>query len=68
MPESTDERQLRPDAADADEPLEQILLERRREAVERELILAHVRVDAQRDVAARLAEAVERRQRHRRTS
>ena len=42
------ERQLRADAADADQPLEQIQLERRREAVQRERVLTHVRVDAQR--------------------
>ena len=58
------QRQLRADAADADQPLEQLLLERRREPVERERVLAHVGVDAQRDLGARLAEPVERRQRH----
>ena len=36
----------------------------RGEAVERDHVLAHVRVHAQRDAGARLAEAVERRQRH----
>ena len=58
------QRQLRADAADADQPLEQLLLEQRREPVEQQRVLAHVRVNAQRDLAARLAEAVERRQRH----
>ena len=58
------QRDLRADAADADQPLEQIELERRGKAVERERVLAHVRVHAQRDVGARLAQAVERRQRH----
>ena len=66
MPGQHRERELRADAADADQPLEQLLLERRREAVERQRILAHVRVNAQRDLAAGLAEPVERRQRERR--
>ena len=35
-----------------------------REAVQRQRVLAHVRVDAQRDLAARIAEPVEGRQRH----
>ena len=45
------QRQLRADAADRDQPLEQILLERRREPEERDDVLAHVRVDPQRDRA-----------------
>ena len=45
------QRQLRADAADRDQPLEQLLLERRREPVERDRVLAHVRVDPQRDGA-----------------
>ena len=59
------ERQLRADAADADQPLEQLLLEQRREAEQRECVFADVSVDAERDVAAGLSEAVEGRQRHR---
>src|SRR5436190_24173930 len=58
------ERQLRADAADRDQALEQILLERGRESVERDDVLAHVGVDAQRHQRARLADAVERRERH----
>ena len=42
------ERHLRADAADADQPLEQLLLEQRGEAVQQQRVLAHVRVDAQR--------------------
>src|SRR5206468_111667 len=57
------QRDFRTDPADPDQPLEQLLLEQRREAVEQERILAHVRVDAQRDRRARLAEPVEGRQR-----
>ena len=58
------ERQLRSDAADRDQPLEQILLERRREPVERD---ARPRARACACAARpprRLAEPVERRQRH----
>ena len=45
------ERDLRPDAAHADQPLEQLLLQRGREPVQRELVLPDVRVDAQRHLA-----------------
>ena len=58
------QRDFRTDAADADQPLEELLLEQRREAVKQERILADVGMDAQRDRRARLAEPVERRQRH----
>src|SRR5439155_7534087 len=58
------ERDLRADAADADQPLEQLLLEQRRETVESERVLAHVRMDPQRDVGAGVDETVEGRQRH----
>ena len=43
------QRDLRTDAADADQPLEQLLLEQRREAVQRQRVLAHVGMDPQRD-------------------
>ena len=43
------QRQLRADAVDRDQPLEQLVLERGREAEQRDLILADVGVDAQRD-------------------
>ena len=46
--------QLRADAADADQPLEQLLLERRREAEELQRVFAHVGVDVQRHRRARL--------------
>ena len=64
MPGQHGQRELRSDAADPDQPLEQILLERGRKPVERQRVLADVRVNAQRDLAARLAETVEGRERH----
>src|SRR5207248_5915780 len=51
--------------ADADQSLEEILFERRREAVQRERVLADVRMDPQGEVCARVAQAVIRRQRNR---
>ncbi len=62
MPGEHRQRELRPDAADPNQPLEQILLEDGRKAVQRQRVLADVRVNAQRDLAARLAETVEGRQ------
>ena len=47
------QRELRADAADRDQPLEEVLLERGGKAVERDDVLAHVRVDAQRDARRR---------------
>ena len=64
MPDSTASAELRTDAADRDQPLEEILLERRAEAVERNQILAHVGVDPQHDRRPRLPEPVEGRERH----
>ena len=64
MPGEHRQRQLRTDAVDADQALEELMLERGREAEERDLVLAHVRVNAQRDFAAGVAGFVERRHRH----
>ena len=58
------ERELRSNAPDADQPFEQLLLEPRRETIKRDRVFAHVRVDAQRELAAGVADAVERGQRH----
>jgi hypothetical protein len=58
------DRQLWPDAADADQPLEHLLLEQREEPVQLERFLTHVRVHAQRNVRPDVAGIVERRQRH----
>src|SRR6185503_9563172 len=52
------DRELRPDARDRDQPLEERLLDGRQEAEERERVLAHVRVGEQRDLGAGLADAV----------
>ena len=65
MPESTASASFGPMPLIGDQPLEDRELERRGEAEERELILAHVRVHAQRDLGAGIAGGVERRQRHR---
>ena len=43
--------------------LEQILLERRREAIQGDHVFTHVRMDTKRDVRSRLADAVKRGQR-----
>src|SRR5437867_7849666 len=56
------ERDLRSDAADANQPLEQLLLERRREAVQRERVLTDVGPNPQRNLMTWLAEPVKRRQ------
>ncbi len=56
------ERDLRSNAADTDQPLEEFLLERRGEAVERERVLPYVRVRPERDVRAGVAEHVEGRE------
>ena len=56
IPDSTASASFGPMPLIADQPLEQILFERRGEAVERDDVLAHVRVDAQRHRRARLAE------------
>ena len=56
--------ELRSDAADSNQPLEQVLFEHGRETVERQRILPHVCVDAQNDLTAGLANDVERGQRH----
>src|SRR6185503_13542308 len=58
------ERDLGADAADADQPLEQLLLEQGGETVKQERVLAHMRVNPHRDGRTGVAEAVERRQRH----
>ena len=58
------QRELRTDAADADQPLEHLQLEQRRESVQHQRIFAHVRVNAQRDLRAGLGQIVERRERH----
>ena len=54
------DRQLRPDAADRDQPLEDLLFERGQESVQLQRVFADVRMDAQRDVGADLAGIVER--------
>ena len=64
MPESTASASFGPMPLTAISRSNRSLLERRREPEERERVLAHVRVDAQRDRRARLAERVERGQRH----
>ena len=46
MPDKHRERDLRADAADANQPLEQLLLEQRCEAVQQQRVFADVRVDA----------------------
>jgi len=58
------QRQLGADAADRNQPLEQILLETGRKTEEQQRVLAHVGVNAQRDLRARVAEPVEGGQRH----
>jgi hypothetical protein len=51
------------DAAHRNQPFEERLLERCRESVQLQRVLAHVRVDAERDAMARIAHRIERRQR-----
>ncbi len=58
------ERELRPDPADANQALEQLLLQQRGEPVQRDRIFAHVRVNPQRDIGIGIAKTVERRERH----
>ena len=58
------ERQLRSNATDANQPLEQLFLERRHESEELQRVLAHMRVDPKHDRRAGLADGVEGRQRH----
>ncbi len=58
------ERHLRTDAADADQALEEIQLQQRRESVQQQRVFTHVRVNPQRDLGAGLAQSVERGQRH----
>ncbi len=53
-------RQLRPDAADRDQPLEELLFQRREEPVQLQRFFAHVRVDAQGDVGADVTRIVKR--------
>ena len=48
----------------ANQPLEQVLLERRAEPEQRNLILAHVRVNPKRHRRPRLAKPIEGRERH----
>src|SRR5262245_35629019 len=57
------DRKLRTDATDSNEPLEQLLLERREEPVQLQRVLADMCVDAQRDFRAGLAYVVVRGQR-----
>jgi hypothetical protein len=63
-PESTASASFGPMPLIENQPLEQILLEPRGEAVQREGVFAHVGVYAERDVCAWFAEVIERRQRH----
>ena len=58
------QRQLGADAVHGDQPLEQLVLERRGKAEERNLILTDVGVDAKGDVRVGLASLIERRHRH----
>ena len=58
------DRQLRSDAADANEPLEQLTLQFGQKAVQLQRVFAHVRVNTQSDVRACLAGVVKRRQRN----
>src|SRR5262249_27206453 len=57
------EREPGANPVDRDQPLEEILLDLRRETVEREHVLAYVGVHTQRDGGSRLSEHVERRER-----
>ena len=59
------QRELRADAADRDQAFEQLLLETRGKPEQQQRILAHVRVNAQRDVRACVAQSIERGERHR---
>jgi hypothetical protein len=58
------QRELRAHAADRNEAFEQIVLQHRGKPVQRNDILAHVRVHAQGHVRSRFAETVKRRERH----
>src|SRR5688572_25132072 len=56
------DRQLWSDAADSDEPFEQLLFERGEKTVQLKSILTHVCMDAQSDLSAGIADVVVRRQ------
>ena len=58
------DRQLRTDAADGDQPLEELLLELGEKSVELQRVLAHVRVHAQRDLRPLVADVVVGGERH----
>src|SRR5207247_8601209 len=58
------EPELRSDAADTDQSLEEIELEHRGKAEQGNRILPHVRVDAERHFSAGVGKTIKRRQRH----
>ena len=64
MPDSTAIASFGPMPLMRDQPLEQLLLERGEKSVQLQRVLAHVRVDAQRDLGAVVADVVVGGQRH----